>query len=349
MSKRLANFGGVGGQYSPFSPGGSPLFRGGPSGYAGYGINNFSGDVSLDDLMGRYRKPDVLGDYERPLETLLETFHDNLETDIPSYLLSPEERNELSVKKKIRNKEQYIKNLSKPKYKDNSNVLKKLHTVEDLLEDFRKNTKVDFSKFAAYTYPDEAPLEIRLKNEFNSPDSFRRERTSLPTNDNQLISYEEYKNDPMANAQYTEAFTGIAPQYELGKGVDKYIDNLNNPTFPENHNMQNSTLLINTPNESQTFHNHEGSYYDLPSPVTQESKKNNLTLEQKLQKLKKSPKNLDRLDPDFLKGIHWDEYLKGIDGKDNQTPWGNDGMGGNVTNEYPDTSNNPYFSLGVLR
>jgi hypothetical protein len=24
-------------------------------------------------------------------------------------------------------------------------------------------------------------------------------------------------------------------------------------------------------------------------------------------------------------------------------------MGGNVTNEYPDTSNNPYFSLGVLR
>jgi len=352
MSKRLANFGGVGGQYAPFSPGGSPQFRGGPSGYAGYGINNFSGDTSLDDLMGRYRKPEILGDYERPLETLLETFHKSLESDIPSYLLSPEERKELSVKQKIRNKEQYIKDLSKKNVEDKTEIIhKKLNTVEHLLENFRKNTNIDFSKHASVVYPDDAPMEIRLNNEKNGPDSFRRERTSLPTSSEQLTPWEEYKNDPYAYAQYSEAFTGIAPQYELGMGVDKYIKDLNNPTFPDNHNMQNSTLLINTPEESQTFHDYKGSLNPLPSQITNDAKKNNQPLEIKLRKLKKSPKGIDRLDPDMFYGIDWDAWLKGRfpeRGYVSSTPWGNDTLGTNSTIENPDTTNSPYNGIGIL-
>ena len=78
MGLRLAQFGGVGGQYAPNSPGGSPMFQGGQSGYAGYAQNNFSGDIPMDDLMGRYRKSDILG-FERPLESLLEIFHESLE------------------------------------------------------------------------------------------------------------------------------------------------------------------------------------------------------------------------------------------------------------------------------
>jgi len=72
MSIRLGQFGGVGSQYAPNAPGGSPNFQGGQSGYAGYGINNFSGEMSMDDIMGFYRKPDILS-FDRPLESLLET------------------------------------------------------------------------------------------------------------------------------------------------------------------------------------------------------------------------------------------------------------------------------------
>ena len=134
MNKRLANFGGVGGQSTPFSPGSAPQFNGGGSGYAGYGVNSFSGDVSMDDLMGRFRKPDVLG-FERPLESLLEAFHEDLEKDAEPYLLTFEERMKLDTKKKIRRKEQELKDIANGE-RDNHKIFeikKKINTVEELL------------------------------------------------------------------------------------------------------------------------------------------------------------------------------------------------------------------------
>jgi uncharacterized protein (TIGR03643 family) len=129
MSIRLGQFGGVGGQYAPNAPGGSPNFQGGTSGYAGYGVNNFSGDISMDDLMGYYRKPDILS-FERPLESLLETFHDNLEKDAEPYLLDFDERVKLNLRKKIRNKEQHLKDLATEKVKEPEAIKEKLGLSE---------------------------------------------------------------------------------------------------------------------------------------------------------------------------------------------------------------------------
>lgn len=336
MSKREANFGGVGGQSSPFSPGASPIFRGKPSGSVGYGVNDFSSDSSMDDIMGRFRNPNILGNFERPLENLLETFHSYLEDDIKEYLLSPEEREQLKRKKKIRDKEQHIKDLSNKKPEQQLDFIKnKLETIEDLLENFRKNTNIDFGKSASSKF---------------AADSYRRTPIDLPTVDETLTDDEEWEDNELAKARLTEPFTGIAPQYELGKGVDKYIEDLNNPTFPDNHNMQNATLNINYEMESQSPHSYQGNLVDESSPITPKSIQNNQTLESKLQALKKAPKGIGRLDPDMFYGLDWDEKLKGRypqRGYTSDTPWGNDTMGGNVTNEYPDNSNNPYF--GVIK
>src|ERR1700689_3079592 len=108
MAKKVAYFGGVGGQYAPYSPGGSPTFRGGPSGNAGVGINNFGADESLDQIMSRTNKPDLFG-FERSMASILEAFHDGVELDSEPYLLTWEERIKLDTKKKIHNKEQALR------------------------------------------------------------------------------------------------------------------------------------------------------------------------------------------------------------------------------------------------
>ena len=336
MGLRLAQFGGVGGQYAPNSPGGSPMFQGGQSGYAGYAQNNFSGDIPMDDLMGRYRKSDILG-FERPLESLLEIFHESLEQDAIPYLLDFDERVKLDRKRKIRTKEQYIKDLSDGKFlpEQNKKIEEKLQTVEQMLADARQNDNVDFSKLA----------RTKLS-------AYRRRPGTLPLVDEILPTEEEYKDsydNQLADARLSEPFTGIAPVYEFGEGVDSYINKLNNQNFPDNHNMQNSTLLINFPEESQTFHNYQGTLNPEPSPITPESKANNISLEGKLEKLKKSPKGIGRLDPDMFYGLDWDEKLRGRypqRGITNEGPYTNDTMGGYSTNDYPFNSNNPYF--GVL-
>lgn len=354
MRSKVAQYGGVGGQYAPFSPGGSPLFRGGPSGGGGYGINDFSGDVSLDQIMGFYRKPEILG-FERPMETLLETFHQSLEEDSAPYLLDEDERRKLKRKKLIRTKEQYIKDKAKreeqkDKKVENMEISDRLDTVEDLLEEFRKNTGIDFNKLAKVAFNTDMSLESQMQRQHNSPDSFYRRRNSLPLNDVYLPSVEEHddKGNPLSISgnQFTNGFTGIAPQYEYGKGIDEYVKNLNNPTFPDNHAY--APILVDFPDESQQPHRYTGEHQDLGSKVTEQAKDNNQPLEKKLQKLKKSPKNLDRLDPGYFDSLDWDKLLRGTwpqRNMTNETPYTNDTMGGYATNDYPDTSNNPYFGV----
>lgn len=352
MGKKFAQYGGVGGQYAPYSPGGSPLFRGGPSGGGGYGVNSFAGDTSLDNLMGYHRKPEALG-FEKPLETMLETFHDDIEADIVGYLLDEEERKNLKRRKSIRVKEQFIKDLGKQKEKPKRSLDLKdnKETVEDMLEEFRMNTGVDFNKMAQVANSTDMSIEEQLQIGNKKPNSYYRRPNSLPMNEVYLPTVEEHedKGNPLSiqGNQFTQPFTGIAPQYEYGKGVDNYIAELNNPTFPDNHAY--APTLDNFPDESQLPHQYTGSHEDLGSKVTEESKKNNQPLERKLEKMKKSPKNLNRLDQDEFYGLDWDEMLKGKWPQRNMTnegPYTNDTMGGYATNDYPDTSNNPYF--GVL-
>jgi len=341
MSIRLGQYGGVGGQYAPFSPGGSPNFRGGPSGYAGYGVNNFSGDTSMDDLMGFYRKPDILS-FDRPIESLLETFHDNLELDAEPYLLDFDERTKLNLKKKIRNKEQYIKNLGKEKPKENP-IPKKIKTVEELLHEFRRNDDIDFNKLASKT------------------SSYYRPKTAPPHLEQFLPTVKEYEaeNNPLnltGNKLKRPWLGPYDPIYEPEDRIDKYIQEKQSPERIDMHAYFTGLMDAWQPGTSPSFNNPK-PLYDLPSAVTPESKKNNISLESKLEALKNNPNNLGGQGTNLEYTLDWDRMLKGQypeRGVTNEGPYTNSGLNDYSQNDMlsvssdPMYSRNPYFGVSIL-
>lgn len=363
MGKKFAMFGGVGGQNSPFSPGSSPLFNG--HGGSGYGVDNFGSDASLDALMARSHKPYVLGNFERPIESLLETFHDDLENDAEGYLLDFDERLKLDKKKKIRNKEQYLKSL---RDKEEANekteqIITRLKTVERLLDEFRKNDGIDFTKNASVKLAamdiDEIPMEHNFEKLHKNEDSFYRTKGSPPLMDKFLPTVNEYKAEGnplnLTNNRLTEPFTGIAPHYTPEDGLDAYIKQLNNPQNIDMHANFEGLMTTENPQENTT-HSVQGTLFDEPSPITPESKKQNITLEEKLEKMKQQGGwDPNRLDPDMFTALDWDNKSKGTwkeRTKTNQTPYQGDTLG-NL--EQPEeigqfTSNYPYNqSAGLMR
>jgi len=335
MNKKFAQFGGTGGQYQPFSPGGSPEFRGGPSGYANFNVNNFSHDLGLDTLMSRTHKPNAIR-RDLPLETMLEMFHEFLESDAEPYLLDQQEREKLKLKKKIRNKHQYMHDLANQPSKKEEKIQNKLKTVEELLSQFRKNEKIDYSKFAsAVDEINEGSMDTKLnKLHKNTPESFYRRETSLPAYDLSLEPTDDYDSEGdtlnLKKTRLTEPFTGMDVQYKQQDGLDKYQKDLMNPYYPNEHNMADSELLMNYPDTSENeYHVAPNTFADLSSNVTQESKKNNLNLEQKLQKLKKKYPTQSQFETS-LGELDWDKNTKGTAYDRNvtyQTPFAPDGFG----------------------
>ena len=339
MSKRIANFGGVGGQPSPYTPGSSPSFKGGPS---GGGVNEFGADESLDTLMSRSHKPGIFG-FERSMASILEAFHDGIEQDSEPYLLTFDERIKLDIKKKIRNKEEYLKELRNKENQIEINdvsekIQKRLETVEDMLEYFRKNTHVDFSKNASR----------------KADTSYYRRPSSLPLNDDFLATTDEYDDDSnpinLTKNRLTFAPTGNTPQYRPEDGVDKYIEENNSKNLPWMH--QQFEGLINTGDigyeDFNTSTLETSSINDGGSPITPESKDNNLSIEQRIEKMKPASEGIGRLDPSMTKTIDWDEKLRGKypeRGVSKISPYWNTEFNDSSKNDIPQTSNNPYNTV----
>jgi hypothetical protein len=342
MSIRLGQFGGSGGQYSPNAPGGAPNFQGGSSGYAGYGVNNFSGDISMDDLMGFYRKPGILS-FERPIESLLETFHDNLEKDAEPYLLDFDERVKLNLKKKIRNKEQHLKDLAKEKTPEENPIPKKIKTVEELLHEFRRNDDIDFSKMASKT------------------SSYYRPKSAPPLLDQFLPTVEEYEDEEnplnLTGNKLKEPWLGpYDPMYEPEDGIDKYVQQQQNPQRIDMHAYFTGLMDAWQPGTSPTFKNPK-PLYDLPSLVTPESKKNDKSLQGKLDALKNNPNQMGGQGTNLEYTLDWDRMTKGQypeRGVTNETPYTNSGLNDYSQNDMlsvssdPMYSRNPYFGVSIL-
>jgi hypothetical protein len=334
MTKKTANFGGVGAQPSPYAPGRSPSFSGGSS---GYGVNNFSGEDTLDGFMSRSHKPDILG-FERSMTSILEAFHDDLEKDAVPYLLSQDERMKLDIKKKIRDKEQFLKDKrEQPLNHTEEKIARKLKTIEDMMEYFRKNTNIDFTKNASSVNA-----------------SYYRRNPSLPLNDEYLSTEEEYNEDGnplnLTKNRLTWEFTGNTPQYTPEDGLDKYQEQIADPTLPWMH--ENFEGLINTGTigyaDNTSSKTETEAIEDGKSKITPESLNNNLTMEQKIEKMKPPSSGIGRLDPNMTRTIDWDKKMQGDDESRFLTKeklYGNDGYGGSSTTDYPENSNNPYFSV----
>lgn len=342
MEKRFAQFGGVGGQYAPYAPGGSPNFRGGPSGFAGYGVNNFSGEMSLDDLMGLNRKPDILS-FERPFETLLETFHERAEKDAEPYLLDFDERTKLNKKKKIRLKEQYLKDLAKGKYdkKLDKKIPEKTKTVEELLSEFRKNENIDFSKFAS----------TKLAN-------YYREKISPPLLTEFLPTVEEHaaEDDPLSltNARLTQPFLGPYDAiYRTRAEMDDYFKQEQNPQRVDMHAGVPILPDAWQPGTEPSFPISRPKN-ELPSLVTEKAKNNNQSYEKKLEQMKQGLQDIGGRETNLQDTLDWDRMIKGnwpLRNMANQTPYENSTLGDysqsdTLTNASEATiSNNPYFGV----
>jgi hypothetical protein len=330
MSKRLAQFGGTGGQNSPFSPGGSPIFRGGPSGQSGYGVDDFSRDLGLDIIISRTHKPNILGS-EKPLETLLETFHNDIEKNSEPYLLTFEEREKLNLKKKIRNKEQYLHDLAHKK--DNSiqqKITNKLQTVEEMLSKRRKNEDKDFSKYASvYEEIAESGMNSKLIKDHTNGDSFYRKENSPKMNMDQLPTVDEYDDDGnglnLTKTRLTQPFTGNEFHYEDSTGADEYWngeisgrkEGNDLSLYPTQTSGFEPELLMNYPDAAENINHAAPNYFkDLSSEITPESKQNG-TLEKKLEQLKKkhNPKKLET----SFGNIDWDAWTRGEYPERNQT------------------------------
>lgn len=324
MKEKFSQFGGVGGQHSPFSPGRSPMFG---AGNRGYGINNFGPDISFDGLLNAARNESTHTS-ERSIESRLEAFHDSIENDVIQYELTPEERKILDFKNKIRRKEHYIKSLrEKHHLKEKEDEAYSEETLEGMLNNVHKNKGLDFTKFASY---------------------FRKPGT-IKTDERFMVPIEEYENadnlDLLKN-KMTQPFTGMDPQYEPGTSLETYFKSLNNPTFPNMHSgVPNRIDEPYTPNIGI---NHNLAPEIIPSLDPKSKDFLNLPPEEKLKLTRKFQKNIDKLDLDPLRSVDWDEYLKGKWPERSyvsETAYKPDGLGGYSTVDIPMVSNNPYFGV----
>lgn len=107
-SIKIAQFGGIGGggTASPYSPGGSPIGKGGYN-PGGWDINAFIEDISFEHFLARTHNP-VDPSEERNIEVRLEIFHRFSEDDTIPFELTPRERYKKKVKEEIEKHEKFL-------------------------------------------------------------------------------------------------------------------------------------------------------------------------------------------------------------------------------------------------
>ncbi len=145
-SIKIAQYGGIGGggTQSPYSPGGSPIGRGGYN-PGGWDINAYIEDISFEHFLARTHNPPDPSE-ERNIENRLEIFHRFSEDDAAPFTLTPRERYKKKVKEEIEKHEKFLQDASN-RLKNNSVKFIKEHYkpqnehitgIEQLLSSKRK-------------------------------------------------------------------------------------------------------------------------------------------------------------------------------------------------------------------
>jgi hypothetical protein len=145
-SIKTAQYGGIGGggTQSPYSPGGSPIGRGGYN-PGGWDINAYIEDISFEHFLARTHNPPDPSE-ERNIENRLEIFHRFSEDDAAPFTLTPRERYKKKVKEEIEKHEKFLQDASN-RLKNNSVKFIKEHYkpqnehitgIEQLLSSKRK-------------------------------------------------------------------------------------------------------------------------------------------------------------------------------------------------------------------
>ena len=252
---RLAQFGGVGGggQVSPFSPGGSPIGRGGKN-RGGHEINLYvDEDANFDKLLRRTHQDFDGRDVN--IESRLTPQHKNYEESIP-YLLTPEERMRAKLRAQLHNYKQSLENAANDLHKNSPKYIREnfkakpehLMTMEQALEE-RHKYKKDF-EYPREKYQDpDKPSRLHYAisdNEMNRLAAeyqvMRRNRmTEEYAEPRNRYDIEQFSNEPL----------GKTPLLEYGEDLEQYFDDLINVNTPDQDGYQEYQLkdtLLTYPN-----------------------------------------------------------------------------------------------------
>lgn len=252
---RLAQFGGVGGggQVSPFTPGGSPIGRGGRN-RGGHEVNLYvDEDANFDKLLRKTHQEFDGRDVN--LESRLTPQHKHYEESIP-YLLTPDERMRAKLRAQLHNYKQSLENAANDLHKNSPKYIREhyrpkpehLMTMEESLED-RHKYKKDFQ------YP---------REKYQDPDKPSRMHFAISDNDmNRLAAeYQVMRRNRMTEEyaeprnrydieQFSNEPLGKTPLLEHGEDLNQYFDDLININTPDKDGYQEYELkdtILSYPN-----------------------------------------------------------------------------------------------------
>lgn len=252
---RLAQFGGVGGggQVSPFTPGGSPIGRGGRN-RGGHEVNLYvDEDANFDKLLRKTHQEFDGRDVN--LESRLTPQHKHYEESIP-YLLTPDERMRAKLRAQLHNYKQSLENAANDLHKNSPKYIREhyrpkpehLMTMEESLED-RHKYKKDFQ------YP---------REKYQDPDKPSRMHFAISDNDmNRLAAeYQVMRRNRMTEEyaeprnrydieQFSNEPLGKTPLLEHGEDLNQYFNDLININTPDKDGYQEYELkdtILSYPN-----------------------------------------------------------------------------------------------------
>lgn len=289
MKKKIvAQFGGVGGQgnSSSYSPGSSPLGKGGMGG----GKSIHVSDDGLDAIMGRTRTENV--EYDASIETMLQPFHSFVEEDLIPYELDRKEREKLNVKKQLQRRRKFyedsIRSIDEndPKYINDHFFPKPEHLLplDELLGKCRIN---DENRETADK--DQVVIVDKEVNERAAGSRYSTQKVYSPTS-TVFDSYQddEEETDPMGGEEAkmhktpADGYITHTPTMFTQKEFD---DNLGKEGQDFLDFTEEQTLAFDHPGQDEVSYDGEANIDTPPSPITQFIGDTNMTTENKLRNL----------------------------------------------------------------
>ncbi len=323
---KTSQFGGIGGggSGSPFSPGRSPIGRGGNNS-GGYEINvQWADDKTLEKLISRTHIDQDLSD--KNIESRLTPQHQYAE-EVKNYLLTPAERlrekfrAELHAYKKSleehadslhKNSVEYIKEHYKPKAEH-------ITTLEDQLKARRKYN--DEPKKNFFQYEDELPELIQPEriHPVLSNSVMKKVIADYPIKRrNEITEDSEYEKNEADVAKYTTVpgnFKILLTQDQL----DKYLSEPGvNRSYTDKDGFYNEEIVSDYLYPETKANNHPINEISNNKPLESE-----LFLPLEVQLHKSGPMNsYDRNNPSGKENMGLEEiYPVGIAGRNSPSPW----------------------------
>lgn len=342
---KVAQYGGVGGQASPYAPGSSPMNNAG-GGAESWGVNQFGIDLGLDTIISRTHRPLPI-DPDSNMEQRVSDYHDNYEEDMVPYVLSFDERMDLKHRAQIRNRERYLEMKAKGVIPINELSNKQGYlTLEEqnISKHLNKNNKSEFEdanppqdRPSRYHYSSKQAQnlqsQIQEKNKINKQKQFDNPLSIYEnnnTNNDEVIvnrgvnttfnpndgNEKETANELGAyDNRITQPFTGQDVTYNPEDGIDQYLRDLTKSTFI-NENAGVPTLSYSYPLEDNVGFHSVRSIDPLPSPIPDDFHIDlSKPLESNVDTLQKNSPT-ERLPGSLYRNFNIYQHVRGLDADD---------------------------------